>query len=63
MSVETNAVVMLPVDLVVCVCVNLCVCAWSYKPSVCVSMLCSMCVCLSFSGPLSAPSGPWRCGL
>lgn len=69
MSIETNAVVTLPVDLFVCriymcLCVN-CVCE-CFELSVCVCMtmyLFVLCVCLSFSGPLSAPFGPWRCDL
>lgn len=60
MSMETNAVVELPVDLFVycmsrcanvCACFDLCVCVFVRH------------VCFSFSGPPSALSGPWRCGL
>lgn len=62
MSVDTNAVVTIPVDLFVCRihdCVLMCVRALSCILSVCVCMTMYLFyVCVSFSGPLSAPSGP-----
>lgn len=68
MSVETNAVVSYLLTYLcivyVSVCLRVCACFDLYNVCMCLhDYVLVLCVSLSFSGPLSAPFGPWRCGL